>query len=51
MKWEWKITHMEDLRNVPNILVGKPESKRQFARRINRQLNNIKMDLKKKWAG
>jgi hypothetical protein len=37
--------YMEEIRNVPKMLVVKPEWKRPFARRLHRQ-KDIKMDLK-----
>jgi hypothetical protein len=40
---------MREKRNACNILVGKPEGKRQLGRPRGRQVDKIKMDLR--WEG
>jgi len=44
MKCEGHVTSMTEIRNIYNILVGKPEGKPPFGRPTSRWENNIRMD-------
>jgi hypothetical protein len=46
MIWEEHVARMGEIRNAYNILVGKPEGKRQLIRPSRRGEDNIRMDLK-----
>jgi hypothetical protein len=46
MRWAEYVAHMRDMRNTYNILVGKPERKRQFGRSRRKWDDNIRMDLR-----
>jgi len=52
IKWAEHIARMGEMRNVYNILVGKPEGKRQLGRPRRRCEDNIRMNLREKaWEG
>jgi hypothetical protein len=46
MRWTGQVECIRDMRNVYNILIGKPEGKRPLGRSRHRWEDNIKMDLK-----
>jgi len=46
MKWMGHVTHMEEMRNAYNILVGKLKEKRPLRRPRHRWDNNIRMGLR-----
>jgi hypothetical protein len=46
INWVERVTRMGDMRNVYNILVGKPEGKRPLRRPRRRWEGNIKMGLR-----
>jgi hypothetical protein len=45
MGWAGHVTRMGDIRNLYNVLVGKPEVRRSLGRPKRRWKNNITMDL------
>jgi hypothetical protein len=47
MRWAGHVARMEEVRGAYNILVGKPEGRRQLRRPRRRWEDNIKMYLKK----
>jgi hypothetical protein len=55
MRWAGHIARTRAMKNQYEILVGKPEWKRQLERRMLRCEDNIRMDLKeimwKMWTG
>jgi hypothetical protein len=46
MRWTRHVSHMGDIRNACNILVGKREGKRPRGRTRRRWEDNIRMDLR-----
>jgi hypothetical protein len=46
MRWAGHVTGMGEVRSAYNILVGKPEGRRQLGRPRRRWEDNIKMDLR-----
>jgi hypothetical protein len=46
MKWMGHVTHMEEMRNAYNILIGKLKEKRPLRRPRHRWDNNIRMGLR-----
>jgi hypothetical protein len=46
MRWVGHIARMREMRNVYNILVGKPERKRPLGRYKHRWKDDIRMDLR-----
>jgi len=51
MKWAGHVARMGEGRDVPRVLVGKPEGKRPFGRPRCRWEDNIKMDLREVGGG
>jgi hypothetical protein len=51
MRWMGCVEHMEDMRNVYKILVGKPEGKRLLRRPRHRWEGNIKINIKELGCG
>jgi hypothetical protein len=54
MRWEGHehVACMREMRDVYNILVGKPEGKRSLGRARHRREDNNRMDLREKeWEG
>jgi hypothetical protein len=45
MRWAGHVARMGIKRNVPRLLVGKPEGKRPLGRPRRRWIDNIKIDL------
>jgi hypothetical protein len=45
MRWAGHVAHLGEVRGAYNILVGKPEGRRQLGRPRRRREDNIKMDL------
>jgi hypothetical protein len=46
MIWAGHVSHTREMRNVYNIMVGKPEGKRPLGRSRCRWEDNIRMDLR-----
>ena len=51
MRWAGHVAHMEEVRGVHKVLVGKPEGKRPLGRPRRRWEDNIKMDLQEVGRG
>jgi hypothetical protein len=47
MRWAGHVARMGEVRGAYNILVGRPEGRRQLGRPRRRWEDNIKMDLRK----
>jgi hypothetical protein len=45
MRWAGHVAFLEEMINLPEIVVGKPEQKRQFGRPRYKWEDNIKVDL------
>jgi hypothetical protein len=46
MRWAGYVAHMGEVRGAYNILVGRPEGRRQLGRPWRKWEDNIKMDLR-----
>jgi hypothetical protein len=46
MRWAGHVAHKGEVRGAYNILVGRPEGRRQLGRPRRRRDDNIKMDLR-----
>jgi len=46
MKWECHVARMGEMRNVHEILIGKPEGKKPFERPRRGWEDNTRMDLR-----
>jgi hypothetical protein len=46
MRWEGHVASTVEVRNIYNILVGKPEGKRPFGRSKNSREDNIRMVIR-----
>jgi hypothetical protein len=52
LRWAGYVARMGEKMNAYQILVGKPEGKRQLGRPRRRWVGNIKMDLREiRWGG
>jgi hypothetical protein len=51
MRWVGHVAWIGEMRNVYNILVGKPEGKNQLGRTRRRWEHNVRMDLTIGWKG
>jgi hypothetical protein len=45
-RWAWHASHVGEIRNACNILVGIPEGKELLVRRVRRVEGNIMIDMK-----
>jgi hypothetical protein len=51
MRWAGHVAHMGEERKVYNVLVGKPEGKRQLGRPRHRWEDGIRMEIGDVWIG
>ena len=51
MRWAGHVTHVEEVRGVHSVLVGKPEGKRPLGRPRRRWEDNIKMYVQEVGGG
>ena len=51
MRWAGRVAHIEEMRRVYWVVVGKPEEKRPLGRPRRRWNDNIKMDLQEVGCG
>jgi hypothetical protein len=49
MKWAGHVACMGGMRNVYNILIGKPEGRKPFGKPRRRREDNIRLDLREIW--